>query len=175
MARGAPPPPSFPRLLAPSLPGAAQGGCGPQEAIPGEEIGRQPIVTAPWNSPIRTPWEAGLGPRCPGVGVAVRKQADLPLLPGPGFASHRPRPRAAGNSDREFQGAMLIGCRPSPRLGKRNSGPTDHREGPVERRRGEGDFSSAGHLEPKVTSNLTTVQPLGLAKQRASDGRDPKL
>lgn len=35
-----------------------------RKAIPGEEVGRPPVVTAPWNSPIRTPRETGRHPRC---------------------------------------------------------------------------------------------------------------
>ena len=77
-------------------------GAEPREAIPGEEVGRQPIVTGPWNSPVRTPRETGPRPRCP-EWVAVRTRAGV-VLPGPGF----PWGAGQGSARRALGGNVTI-------------------------------------------------------------------
>lgn len=74
----------------------ATGGARQRKAIPGEEVGRPPVVTAPWNSPIRAPRETGLHPRCR-EGVAGAPGPGIPRELGrsPGLTFPRSRARTS--------------------------------------------------------------------------------
>lgn len=92
----------------------ATGGARQRKAIPGEEVGRPPVVTAPWNSPIRTPQETGLHPRCR-EGVAGRTRAlASPMNLGthcPAFPRSRARITRLSGRNLKSQNSGVAGCK----------------------------------------------------------------